>query len=257
MNDPFTYICCAIPSETYSTRRVPFAHMAWAVGSGLTLLSSHPGVLRDAGGGLMVVGDQPYDRSDGDPRKLAQECLYVCRSLGLMGMVCDFEQPARGTLEAVVRECAEMFLSRGMSVYAPERYAHCHNALRVLIPTALTSGSLPNRLRQAASQYGSGRVTLEIERMSRDLPLPSPGGGNGVSISPENVSLLLSSRGAASFFSGELGARYFTYKDAAGQTHFVVYDDPGTFRYKAELAIQMGIREGFVLYPDMVGLGLL
>jgi hypothetical protein len=228
--------------------------MGWSAGPGLALLSAHQGMY--AGGGLMVVNDQPYDRSAGDPRRLAQECLYICRTLGFSGLVCDFEQPARPMLEAFVRECAETFPSRGFTVYAPERYAHSHAALRVLVPTALTSGSLPNRLRQAVSQYGAHRVALDMERARRDLLLPSANGAGRI-LAPEAVSLLLSSHGCASFFSGELGARYFTYKDAEGHTHFVVFDDPGTFRYKFELASQMGIREGFVLYPDMVGLGLL
>jgi hypothetical protein len=228
--------------------------MAWSAGPGLALISPHPGAF--AAGGLMVVNDQPYDRSEGDPRRLAQECLYVCRSLGFSGLVCDFEQPARPMLEIFVKECTEAFLPRGFSVYAPERYAHCHGAARVLVPTGLTSGSLPNRLRQAVTLYGAGRVALEMERAARDLPLPSTGGA-GSALAPEAISLMLSSRGGASFFSGELGARYFTYKDAEGRTHFVVYDDPGTFRYKIELALQMGIREGFMLYPDMMGLGFL
>ena len=199
----------------------------------------------------MVVSDQTYDRSEGDPRRLAEECLYICRSLGLAGMVCDFEQPARRVLGAFVAGSAELFSAKGYPVYAPERYADCHGNLRVIIPTALTAGSLPNRLRQAVSKYA--HVALDLERLSRDLPLPSGGGDH---VSPETISLLLASRGGVSFFSGELGARYFTYKDAEGQTHFVVYDDPGTFRYKTELALQLGIREGFILYPDMAGLGL-
>jgi hypothetical protein len=204
----------------------------------------------------MVINDQPYDRSEGDPRRLARECLTVCRSLGFTGMVCDFEQPVRPLLESFIRECAEEFSIRGLLLYTPERYAHCHNKSRVLIPTALTSGSLPNRLRQAVTLYGPGRVALELERAGRDLLLPNTNGA-GTYLSNEAISMMLISRGGASFFSGELGARYFTYKDEAGRTHFVVYDDPGTFRYKVELALQMGIREGFMLYPDMVGLGLL
>jgi hypothetical protein len=226
--------------------------MAWGIGPGMTLLSANAGVPR--GGGLMVVSDQAYDRSEGDHRRLAQECLYLCRSLGLTGLVCDFEQPVRRTLEMFVAECAERFPSRGCAVYAPERYI-CHDSLRVILPTALTSGSLPKRLRQAVAQYGANRIALDMERISRDLLLPGTN-GNGMCVSPDSVAMLLSSRGGASFFSGELAARYFTYKDAEGQTHFVVYDDAGTFRYKTELAAQMGIREGFVLYPDMVGLGL-
>jgi hypothetical protein len=205
---------------------------------------------------LMVVNDQPYDRSSGDPRRLAQECLAVCRSLGFSGMVCDFEQPARPMLEAFVQECAEIFQTRDLVLYAPERYAHCHTKTRILVPTALTSGSLPNRLRQAVTLYGPGRVALEMERAGNELVLPSPGGA-GAYLPPETISIILAQRGGTSFFSGELGARYFTYKDAEGRTHFVVYDDPGTFRYKIELALQMGIREGFMLYPDMMGLGLL
>ena len=254
MDRPFVTYCCAIPPDPGGAGRNPVAYMAWSAGPGLTLLSPHPGAY--TGGGLMVLNDQPYDRSAGDPRKLAQECLYICRSLGFSGLVCDFEQPVLPMLEAFVKECAETFGSRGYTVYTPERYAHCHGTTRVLVPTALTSGSLPNRLRQAASLYGTGRVALEMERSGRDLLLPSAGAA-GAALAPEAISLLLSSRGGVSFFSGELGARYFTYKDAEGHTHFVVYDDPGTFRYKIELALQMGIREGFMLYPDMTGLGLL
>jgi hypothetical protein len=200
----------------------------------------------------MVVNDQPYNRTGGKPRRLMEECLSLCRSLDYSGIVCDFEQPARPALEAFIRECAESFGE--LTVYVPERYAHCHNKIRILVPTAMTSGSLPNRLREAVSLYGPGRVVLDMERTGRDLLLPNTD-GPGTPLAFGDIPRMLVSR--ASFFSGELGARYFTYKDEEGQTHFVIYDDPGTFRYKMELALQMGIREGFIVYPDMVGLGLL
>ena len=264
MDQPFTTYCCAVPPEPGGLGRIPVAHMAWSAGPGLALLSLGSPVLQPqllAGAAsrcrcLMVVNDQPYDRSGGDPRRLMQECLYICRTFGFTGLVCDFEQPARPMLEMFIRECAEAFGERGYTVYAPERYAHCHERTRVLVPTALMSGSLPNRLRQAAALYGPHRVALEMERTGRDLVLPNSD-GTGSGLSPEAISMILRSRGGSSFFSGELGARYFTYKDNEGRTHFVVYDDPGTFRYKIELALQMGIREGFMLYPDMTGLGLL
>jgi hypothetical protein len=228
--------------------------MAWTVGRGLTLISPYP--FTGPNGGLMVLSDQSYDRSKGDPRRLMQDCLSVCRTAGFAGLLCDFEQPVRPMLEAFVRECSEEFTARGFRVYVPERYAHCHSRSRILVPTAMTSGSLPSRLRQAASSYGSERVALEMERSARDLLLPNQHGA-GAPLSYDSISLMLASRGGASFFSGELGARYFTYKDEAGRTHFVVYDDPGTIRYKIELSLQLGIREGFMLYPDMAGLGLL
>jgi hypothetical protein len=266
MDMPFTTYCCVIPPNPGGLGRVPVAHMAWAAGPGLALIPSgsihyvqNPQAMPDAAlrsRCLMVLNDQPYDRSKGDPRRLVRECLSVCRSLGFTGMVCDFEQPVRPLLEAFVRECAGEFAARGLTLYTPERYAHCHSKAKILIPTALTSGSLPNRLRGAANLYGCDRVALEIERSGRDLILPSAGGA-GTYLSNEMISMILASRGGVSFFSSELGARYFTYRDEENRTHFVVYDDPGTFRYKIELALQLGIREGFALYPDMLGLGLI
>jgi hypothetical protein len=258
----FTTYCCAIPPEPFGAGRVPVAQMSWSAGPGLTLVSSG-GLSMDrqypqgaAPRGLMVLDDRLYDKTEGEPHTLARECIYICRTLGFTGLVCDFEQPALPALEMFVRVCAEEFSARGFSFYTPERYAHCHHKTRVLIPTALMSGSLPNRLRQAAALYGPGRIALEIERSGRDLLLPNAN-GTGAYLPAEAISMMLASRGGAAFFSGELGARYFTYKDEAGRTHFVVYDDPGTFRYKIDLALQLGIREGFMIYPDMVGLGLL
>jgi len=254
MNSPFITYCCVAPPDTGGRSGDLVAHMAWSVGPGLALLSSDPG--GGARGGLMVINDQPYNRTGGKPRRLMEECLYICHSLGFSGIICDFEQPVRPMLETFIRECAEGFSSRELSVYVPERYAHCHSNTRILIPTALTSGSLPSRLREAVSLYGPGRVALDMERVGRDLLLPNTD-GPGIPLTFEAIPQILAARRGTSFFSGELGARYFTYKDEEGQTHFVIYDDPGTFRYKMELALQMGIREGFVLYPDMVGLGLL
>jgi hypothetical protein len=183
-----------------------------------------------------------------------EECLSICHALGYSGIVCDFEQPVRPMLEAFIRECAEGF--RDMLVYVPERYAHCNNSTRILIPTAMTSGSLPSRLREAVSFYGPGRVALDMERSGLDLLLPNTD-GPGSPLTFDSIPQMLASRGGASFFSGELGARYFTYKDEEERTHFVIYDDPGTFRYKMDMALQMGIREGFIVYPDMVSLGML
>jgi hypothetical protein len=226
--------------------------MAWSVGPGLTLLSS--GAVQR--GGLMVINDQPYNRTGGRPRRLMEECLSICYSLGFSGIVCDFEQPVRPMLEAFIRECAEVFPSKELRVYVPEQYAAAHENTRVLIPTAMVRGSLPGRLRDAAARYGAERLALEMQRIGCDLLLPDTD-GPGTPLTFEEIPKMLAARGGRSFFSSELGARYFTYKDENERTHFVIYDDPGTFRYKMELGLQMGIREGFILYPDMAGLGML
>ena len=45
-------------------------------------------------------------------------------------------------------------------------------------------------------------------------------------------------------------ANYFTYTEGnAG--HFVLFDDAGTLRQKIRLARELGIREAFLMYPEV------
>lgn len=255
MLSPFQYIICAVSGQARAAEalRRPVAYMSWHIGPKLTLTAS-PGTQAPRMG-FMALSDSGYDRNPGDGRALALQCLEVCRSLGLEGLLCDFEQPVRRPLEAFTAECADLFQSRGMPMYVPERYAACHHWPKVYIPTAMTSGSLRARLSAAVSSYGAGRVALEMEALARDLVLPSSSGA-GEAISREKLEVILRNRGGVSFFSGELAANYFTERDAAGATHFFVYDDATTFARKTELALTLGITCGFVLYPDAVVLGL-
>ena len=52
------------------------------------------------------------------------------------------------------------------------------------------------------------------------------------------------------FYAEDLCARYFTYR-RGGQTHFVLFDDAGTLRRKIEMGQALGIREGFVMLPEV------
>jgi len=251
----FQTIICAIPSELEraAALRCTVACMAFGVGPGLSLISRHNGARLP--GGLMALDDTAYDKTPGDPGAFAAECLRICRTLGFEGLVLDFEQPVRRPLAALAAECAEQFLRRGFPVYLPERYAECHRAAMVCIPTAMTSGSLRRRLRDAVERYGAGRVALEMERLTRDIALPCPG-GFGRPMHPEGLRALLRARGGASFYSAEMCTHYFTERDRQGVTHFYIYDDALSIARKTELAAAMGIRKGLILYPDTVGLGV-
>ena len=244
----FSTIICAMPSEARfaSAARGRVAHMAFHIGAEMALLQT--GGL-PPGGGLMSLDDGSYDNSPGDAGRLADECLSLCRGMGLEGLVCDFEQPPQRTLEAFIAQGAELFSARGMSFYVPEKYASVHGGAKIFISTAITSGSLRSLLAEKAERYGARRLALELEKVCRDITLPAPS-GMGAPLAKEKLDEMLKARGGAAFFSAELCARYFTLKDDAGRTHFILFDDASTFRQKVSVALSLGIREGFVLYPD-------
>ena len=62
--------------------------------------------------------------------------------------------------------------------------------------------------------------------------------------------LAIRMQGRSVFYAEDLGARYFTYR-RGGQTHFVLFDDAGTLRRKIEMGQALGIREGFVMLPEV------
>ena len=60
--------------------------------------------------------------------------------------------------------------------------------------------------------------------------------------------------GAQPFFSRELCAKYFTYMNADGQAHFVLYDDDSTLAAKLAQLAGCGVQNVFALFPDAAGL---
>ena len=117
----------------------------------------------------------------------------------------------------------------------------------VLLCTALSGGSLQGRLEEACAAYGAQRLALDLERLMMDFPLPCPS-GEGIRLSREELAIRM--QGRSVFYAEDLCARYFTYR-RGGQTHFVLFDDAGTLRRKIEMGQALGIREGFVMLPEV------
>ena len=57
-------------------------------------------------------------------------------------------------------------------------------------------------------------------------------------------------QGRSVFYAEDLCARYFTYRRGC-QTHFFLFDDAGTLERKMEMGQVLGIREGFVMLPEV------
>ena len=153
------------------------AHMAYRVGPGLRLLGQRlPDGLR---GGLMLLSCAGLE-GGGDPVNCCRQVLGECRRRGYRGIVCDFEGMPSDVLgrtaEILARNCA----AQGWPLYVPEPYAPRAPGSRVLIPSAVTSGTLERRLREAAERYGPHRTALAVEWVREDFPLPAAGRGEPV-----------------------------------------------------------------------------
>ena len=216
--------------------RVTPAHLAYRLGPGPHLFRADSTTPR---GGLMVVDDRDFD-SLGSTAPLCQEILRECQVRGFSGAILDFESRLP-PLEQIAAALDESFTRRGWSLYVPERYASRAPHARVMIPSALSGGSLQRRLEEALERFGESRVVLALEKRAEDFFLPSPT-GSGQPLTPKQLEELVSRLSPSVFFSGELCARYFTYMSRENGAHFVLFDDGDTLRHKTEVARRLGIR---------------
>ena len=222
------------------------AHMAYRVGGGPHLFrSNQPNPPR---GGLMYIDDGGFD-GRGTPDAFCQEVVRECAARGFGGVVCAFDRKLP-LLSTVVEQLGPMLVRQGRSFYVSEPYGRCTATGRVLIPTALSGGSLRQRLGEAVERYGAGRVALAVERTAADFFLPSPD-GQGRPLTREELAAKRRELSPSVFFSDELCARYFTYMNRQSGAHFVLFDDAGSIRKKLRLAEALGIDRALLCYPEV------
>ena len=220
---------------------LPVVHCRYRMGLGPHLYRARQG--QAARGGLMGVELGKYD-GRGSPEPFCAEVLRECQARRFSGVVCRFPAtPLPGLSEALGR-LAEHCSRKGLGCWVSEPYGDGSSA-GVLIPTAISGGSLEGRLRDAVRRFGAERVAVWLDRSSEDFALPSPH-GSGRPLSPEELEALRQRYGSACFFSDALCARYFTYMEGR-EGHFVLFDDLASLQKKLSLARQLGI--GTVFLP--------
>lgn len=223
------------------------AHMAYRVGNGPRLLGIR--LPPDLRGGYMQLDCSGFDGA-GDPTNCARQILGECRRRAFKGIVCDFEGIPTGCLgrlaELLDRNCA----AQGWALYVPESFTSFAPAARVLIPSAMTSGTLERRLRTAAERYGPERTALAVEWVREDFLLPA--GGRGTPISRQALDDQVHRLEPAVFFDRGLCAHYYTYM-IQGQAHFVLFDSPRSIREKLVVANRVGVRTALLPGPEAEG----
>ena len=203
----------------------------------LAYITRRLGEPRAGRGGLMVFSD-----TGGNPEPpRAADLIAECKFRGCKGLALDFEGGFKQKFFDLAAELNILCASESLALIVNRRYRQ-PNAI-TLASSAQSSGSLRQRL----ARYGRNTM-LEIERLAQDITLPAPQ-GRGLTVSRAELSRLTESR--ATFFSNELLARYFTYKDASGATHFVIYDDAVSISKKIALANSLGLYGVIMLYSEV------
>ncbi len=224
-----------------------FVHMAYRIGPESTLRRQT--LLVQTPGGLLGLNDRDTPTVE-EPEKLAAAALRECTRRNYAGAVLDWETPhPRGDLLLLAGAIGSLFQRNRLVLYVPEAYASAAPTAVVLVCTALSGGNLTQRLREAMSARGAGRLALDLERLMMDFPLPCPA-GQGRPLRREELMELMARERPSIFFSPDLCARYFTYT-CKNETHFVLFDDGDTLLQKLRTGQTSGAQAAFFQYPEV------
>lgn len=203
---------------------LPVAHVAYRVGGGPHLFrASIPVSVR---GGLMVIDNTGFD-GRGEAGPFCQEVLRECMARGYDGILCDFEGHPLQVLAQAVRTLGELTKKRGWPLYVTEAYAPFSDSAIALIPSALSGGSLQQRLQEAVERFGAARVApgggaggggLLSPLPHRPGDAPHPGGAAPAAGGTGSVGVLL-----------QRAVRPLLHLHVpAERAHFVLFDDAGS-----------------------------
>ncbi len=247
--DNMTNIIIAAPPEfieAASRSGFAVAYMIYRIGRGHHLFRAQ-GISRIKGG-LMVLDTDGYI-GGGPSSALIMEILGECEKNNFTGIVLDTGGKAAMPLMLLAGHLAAELKKHGLKLYIHEVLSGASDLTVVLIPTALSGGTLSGHIGDATAKYGTGRVALEIERVRMDFTLPAKT-GTGTELTADELKNLMDEYHPQSFLSKDLCAYYFTYHDKKG-THFVLYDNDTSIRRKLTAAGKLGIEDAFVFYPHV------
>ena len=206
---------------------------------------------RDAGavrGGVLVLSDGPGALT-GPADRLALTIIKECLRRGGRGLLLDFDARDGGRGELIVR-LARLLRGQGITLFVPEYYASAAPEGRVLISSALSGGTLEDRLAEALARFGPDRTVLALERAAEEFSLPAPD-GCGTPLSDARLREMREGLRPSVWFSEPLCARYFTRQTETGEVRFVLFDDGETLRRKVERARRVGLRRFLLPWAEV------
>lgn len=221
------------------------AHVAYRIDGGGQLTCS--GLPPGTWGGLMALNDRECGPLR-DREGLCRAILRTCASRRFAGVLADFESPFSREKAALLQALCPRLLQSGRQLFVPEPYGASVPGACVLLCTAISGGTLRQRLEEGGAHFGRERVALDLQRLRMDFPLPCPG-GQGAPLTAQALGSLLDRR-PATFYSADLCARYFTVT-RAGSRRFILFDDARTLLQKIRLGDSLGVSTGFLMFPEV------
>ena len=222
-----------------------FAHVAYRIGPESQLLRQS--LLLQTHGGLLTLGDRDAPPISA-PEALCAGILRECARRSYTGVLLDFEARPAADRKVFAAMLAQQLRKTRRTLYVPESCAV--SGAVPLICTTLSGGSFPQRLQEAARQFGGAEhLGLDVQRLRMDFTLPAKS-GEGRPLSADEFRALVEKESPAVFFSQELCARYFTYMQDQ-ETHFVLFDDESTLRQKLKTGEAMGFSTAFFMWPEI------
>ena len=195
-----------------------------------------------------VLGDRDWDAVR-DTAQLCREVWRECGNRNYCGVAADFEQPPSPDRVSFLEALGRVLARNRKQLFVPEEYGRRVASAQVLVCTALSGGSLRQRLEEAGQAFGQKRLALDLQRLRMSFPLPCPS-GEGKALSGEELEEMMAQRQPSVFYSGDLCAKYFT-STQEGESRFVLFDDAGTLRRKMQLGRELGVTTGLLMYPEV------
>jgi hypothetical protein len=199
-------------------------------------------------GGFLVVGAAQSPGGDAAPQRAAGDILALCDRHRFGGVMLDLETPPTPYLAALIR-LLEGGLGR-RALFLPEAYANYSGRAALCLSSALSGGSLRQRIQGALADYGPGRVVLAFQQAAEDFYLPAPQ-GKGRPLTQEELARRRRWLDPRVHFSPALCAHYFTYMSRENGAHLILFDDQASLGKKAALAQALGARRGLWVYAQV------
>ena len=225
------------------------AHLAYQLDDQGRLI--RPEMPRTRKGSLMAICHSGAQAPEIDRTAFLTQITRECSARGFSGVICDFEGEYSPVLGPVCKYLSSELAARGIRFCVPENYAHAViPPTNIIISSAISGGSLRQRLSEAVQRYGADRIVLECERNCEDFTLPA-NSGSGKRMSVSELDSLFSRLMPVPYFSSDLCTYYFTYRDKNNCSHFVLFDNASSIRRKLSTASDVGINTAILVYPEI------
>lgn len=242
-------LCAALPERRQELEGLPVvpAWMCYQMGSGPNLYRSAPP--ESINGGVLMVSDGGMRGGGGSPSRFCQQALRECAARNAVGLCANWSARLTESMRQLTSALDSAFAGKNLTLWVPEAYGDVCRSAQVLISSAMSGGTLRQRLEEAVERYGAERTALAVEWMRSDFLLSSEGAAER-ELSEAELDALREKYAPKIYQTSELAAEYFTYSEDE-HTHLVLFDTPESLRNKLELAQSMGIASVMTAWDEV------